>query len=42
LQGFLLQVDVVQIVVHEAHDPNILVDFLDANALTGQDATGSL
>jgi hypothetical protein len=33
----LLQVDVTEIVVHEAHDPNAIVDLLDADALTGED-----
>ena len=37
MQDFLLQVDVAEIVVHEADDPNPLVDLLDANALTSQD-----
>jgi len=36
LQGFLLQVDVAEIVLHEADDPNAFVDLLDANALTRQ------
>jgi hypothetical protein len=34
LQGLLLQVEVSQIVVHEAGEPNALVDFLDAELLT--------
>jgi hypothetical protein len=36
LQGFLLQVDVAKIVVHEAHDPDAFVDLLDTDALTGR------
>jgi hypothetical protein len=35
LQGFLLQVEVSEIVAHEADEPNALVDFLDAEPLTG-------
>jgi hypothetical protein len=30
LQGFLLQVEVSQIIVHEADEPNAVVDFLNA------------
>jgi hypothetical protein len=37
LQGLLLQVDVAEIVLHKADDSNPLVDFLDADTLTGQD-----
>jgi hypothetical protein len=37
LRGFLLQFDVARIALHEARDPNTLVDLLDADALTGQD-----
>jgi hypothetical protein len=37
LQGFLLQVEVSQIIVHEAEEPNAVVDFLDAELLAGQD-----
>jgi hypothetical protein len=33
LQGSLLQVEVSEIVVHEADEPNALVDFLDAESL---------
>jgi hypothetical protein len=36
LQGLLLQVDVAKIVMHEAYDPDAVVDFLDADALAGQ------
>ena len=35
MQGFLLQVEVAEIVLHEADDPYTLVDLLDADALTG-------
>jgi hypothetical protein len=38
LQGFVLQVEVSEIVVHEAGEPNALVDFLDAEPLTPQHA----
>ena len=38
MQGFLLQVDVAEIVLHEAYDPDAIVDLLDADALTGQHA----
>ena len=38
LQGFLLQIEVAEIIVHEADEPNALVDFLDAESLTCQDA----
>ncbi|WP_456784927.1 hypothetical protein [Bradyrhizobium sp. USDA 4516] len=34
MQGFLLQVEVSQIIVHEADEPNAAVDFL--NVLAGQ------
>jgi hypothetical protein len=36
LQGFLLQVEVTQIIVHEADEPNAVVDLLDAEFLAGQ------
>src|SRR5580692_3924189 len=36
LQGLLLQVEVSQIVMHEADEPNALVDFLDAKLLACQ------
>jgi hypothetical protein len=36
LQGLLFQVDVAQIVMHEAYDPNAVVNLLDADASTGQ------
>ncbi len=37
LQGFLLQVKVSQIIVHEAGEPNAVVDLLDAEFLAGRD-----
>jgi hypothetical protein len=36
LQGFLLQVEVSEIMVHEAYEPNALVDLLDSEPLVGQ------
>ena len=36
LQSFLLEIDKAEIVIHEADDPNTVVDFLDAEALTGE------
>jgi len=36
LQGPLLQVDVAQIVIHEADEPDALVNLLDAERLTGK------
>ena len=36
MQGFLLEIDEAEIVVHEADDPNAVVDLLDAEALTGE------
>src|SRR5882724_2273384 len=36
LQGFLLQVEVSEIVVHEAGEPNAVIDLLDAEFLAGQ------
>jgi hypothetical protein len=37
LQSSLLQVDIAQIIVDEADEPNSLVDLLDAEALSGKD-----
>jgi hypothetical protein len=37
LQGPLLQIDVTEIIVHEAYEPNAVVDFLDAELLAGRD-----
>jgi hypothetical protein len=36
LQGFLLQVEKSEIIVHEADEPNAFIDFLDSEALAGQ------
>ena len=38
LQGSLLQVEVAEIVVHEADEPNALVNLLDSEPLAGQRA----
>jgi hypothetical protein len=35
-QGFLLQIDIAKIVVHEADEPEAVVAFLDFQALAGQ------
>jgi hypothetical protein len=35
LQGFLLQVEVSEIIVHEAGEPNAVIDLLDAEFLAG-------
>ena len=34
--GLLLQIEIFQIVVHEADEPNAVVEFLDAELLAGQ------
>jgi hypothetical protein len=36
LQGFLLQIEVFEIVVAEACEPDAIVDFSDAEALAGE------
>lgn len=36
LQGPLLQVDIAQIIVHEADEPNAIVDLLDSEPLTDE------
>jgi hypothetical protein len=36
LQGTLLELDVAEIVVHEADEPNVIVDLLNAKRLTGE------
>jgi hypothetical protein len=36
LQGFLLQVEVSEIMMHEADEPNAIVDFLVSEPLAGQ------
>jgi hypothetical protein len=40
LQGSLLQIDVSEIVAHEADDPNSVVDLLDADASAGKHGRG--
>jgi hypothetical protein len=37
LQGSLLQVDVSEIIGHEADEPNAVVGFLDSEPLSGED-----
>ncbi len=37
MQCFLFQVDISQIVVHEAYEPNRVVDLLAADDLAGED-----
>src|SRR5215831_7607004 len=34
-----LQIKVSQIIIHKAHQPNVVVDFSDADGLTGEDRT---
>ena len=36
MQGFLLQIDITEIVLHEADEPDAVIDFFDADGLTGQ------
>jgi hypothetical protein len=36
LQSFLLQVEVSEIIIHKADEPNALVDLLDAELLASQ------
>ena len=36
MQGFLLQVEISQIIVHETGEPNALVDFFDTKLLSCQ------
>jgi hypothetical protein len=36
LQGSLLQVEITEIIVHEADEPNALVDFFDSELLAGE------
>jgi hypothetical protein len=36
LQSPLFQVDISQIIVHEADEPNAVIDFLDSKLLSGQ------
>ena len=37
MQGFLLQIEVAEIVVHEACEPNAVVDFLDTECMASKD-----
>jgi hypothetical protein len=37
LQGLLLKIDIVEIIVDEADEPNAFVDFLDAERLACKD-----
>lgn len=34
LQGFFLQINIAEIVIHKTDEPNAVVNFLDANGLT--------
>jgi hypothetical protein len=36
LQSFLVQVDITQIIIHKADEPDTAVDFLDANGLASE------
>ena len=36
LQGFLLQVYIAEIIIHKADEPDAVIDFFDADGLTGQ------
>jgi hypothetical protein len=36
LQSFLLQIDIGEIVIHKADEPDAVVDLLDADGLAGQ------
>jgi hypothetical protein len=36
LQSFLFQIDITKIVIHEADEPDAVVDFLDTDGLSGQ------
>jgi hypothetical protein len=37
LQGLLLEIDIAEIVVHKADQPNAIVDLLDAKGLASED-----
>jgi hypothetical protein len=37
LQSFFLQIEVSKIIIHKAHQPNVVVDFFDADGLAGKD-----
>ena len=36
LQSFLLQIDIAEVVIHEADEPDAIVDFLDTDSLASQ------
>ena len=36
LQGLFLQIDITEIVVHKSHQPDAIVDLLNADSLTRQ------
>ena len=36
MQGFLLQVEIAEIIAHEAYQPNAFVDLFDAESLAGE------
>jgi hypothetical protein len=40
-RGFLLQVEISKIIVHEAGEPNAVVDLLDAEFLAGDACSAS-
>jgi hypothetical protein len=37
LQSLVLKIDVTEIIIHKAHQPDIVVDFFDAHGLAGED-----
>jgi hypothetical protein len=39
LQSFLLQVEVSEIIIHKADEPNPVVGLFDADGLAGEDLT---
>jgi len=39
LQSLLLKIDVTEILIHKAHQPDIVVNFFDADGLAGKDLT---
>jgi hypothetical protein len=36
LQGFFLQINIAEIVIHKTNQPDAVVDFLDTDGLTGE------
>jgi hypothetical protein len=36
LQSFFLRIDITQVIIHEADEPDAIVDFLDSHRLTSQ------